>query len=463
MDGLRPDTVSPETMPFLSSMVKTGVRFDSNFAAFPSKTRIASAVLATGCDPGKNGIMNNTLYFPELGGEITTKNYEGLKRLHRSSAGPVLWVPTLAERLVKTGLRVAISTAFGSGGAYLQDPDGYGFSVNHSYVYPETAKEVIEKRFGPGPGEIMPDTDRNQYAVRVLTEHMLPELKPDFAVLWLSEPDRTLHKCDLGSPTAMEALQLVDNCVREVVDSLQDCGLLGSTDLFLLSDHGFIAHDPGIESLTRNTEDWLRGENSPEGVVVNFNSIYMQADAQNRLQEVVAFLQQQQEIGPIFSSKPLEGVIPYSLLNLESERSPDLYFFPRWSSQRNRYGVEGMCHGYHAHYHGSGSPYELTTTMIGIGPSFRSGEIIRHPTGVIDVVPTVLHLLGREIDAQIDGRVLYEALKEGREPGEVAVEDFSYRCKRKAGGYSYEAYANLAKVENTYYLREANGFSTIGR
>ncbi|MDI9420645.1 MAG: alkaline phosphatase family protein [Bacillota bacterium] len=457
MDGLRPDMISRETMPFVHSTIKQGVEFTSNFASFPSKTRIASAVLATGCYPGRNGIMNNGLYFPALGGAIGTKDYEDLQRLHQSPAGPVLAVPTLAERLVRAGRRVAIATAFSTGGTYLQDPEGYGVSVNHSYIYPAANREMLESRFGKGPAETLPDVGRNQYAVRVLTEYMLPELKPDFAVLWLSEPDRTQHKHDLGSPTVNQALRLADDCVRQVVDALDDYGLLDSTDLFLMSDHGFISSDPAAESVTDNAIRWLSTDASPEALVVNFNSIYIQSEAQNALQEIVTFLQQQEGIGPIFSARPLEGVLPYSLLKLDHERSPDLFFFPRWSPRPNDYGVLGMCPGYHAHYHGAGSPYELLTTMLCVGPSFKQGEVVRHPTGVIDVVPTVLHLLGLEVDSGIDGRVLAEAFRDGRTAADLQVHEFTYRSQLQAGDYSYEAYAKVARVDNTYYLKEANG------
>ncbi len=461
MDGLRPDTISRETMPFLCDLMDSGIRFESNYASFPSKTRIASAVLSTGCYPGRNGLMNNGMYLPELG-EINTKHRDDLERLHLSSQGPILAVPTLAERLTKSGLKVALCTGFSTGGTFLQDPNGFAeCTVNHSFIHPEELKPVLRERFGDAPGQVVPDVGRNEYAVRVLTEYILPEVDPDYAVLWLSEPDLAQHKYPIGSQTVMEALRLVDGWVKRVVEALEDLGMLGSTDLFLLSDHGFIDKDFAVESLTENTKAWLQQEKGLDAVVVNFNSIYIRSGKNEALRQIIDFLQQQPEIGPIFAQRPLDGVIPYALLNLEHDRSPDLFFFPRWSNDPNGYGLAGMCRGYHANYHGGSSPYELRATMIGVGPSFKSGAVIQHPTGVIDVVPTILHLFGQE-SREIDGRVLYEALKDGPDHTDVAFDEFTYRSRRQARTYSYEVYANLARVGNTYYLREANGVSSLG-
>jgi hypothetical protein len=69
----------------------------------------------------------------------------------------------------------------------------------------------------------------------------------------------------------------------------------------------------------------------------------------------------------------------------------------------------------------------------------------------------VLHLLGLEVDSGIDGRVLAEAFRDGRTAADLQVHEFTYRSQLQAGDYSYEAYAKVARVDNTYYLKEANG------
>jgi hypothetical protein len=59
--------------------------------------------------------------------------------------------------------------------------------------------------------------------------------------------------------------------------------------------------------------------------------------------------------------------------------------------------------------HGSFNVADVHNTLIAKGPSFRSGLSVPHPTGNVDVAPTVAHLLGQSMP-QADGRVLNEAL-----------------------------------------------------
>jgi arylsulfatase A-like enzyme len=53
--------------------------------------------------------------------------------------------------------------------------------------------------------------------------------------------------------------------------------------------------------------------------------------------------------------------------------------------------------------------------MVASGPSFREGAVSATPTGAVDIAPTVLALLGLPAPDRMDGRILHEALAEGRE------------------------------------------------
>jgi predicted AlkP superfamily phosphohydrolase/phosphomutase len=50
--------------------------------------------------------------------------------------------------------------------------------------------------------------------------------------------------------------------------------------------------------------------------------------------------------------------------------------------------------------------------FIGDGPAFRQAETV-HGSRIIDLAPTILHLLGLQVPSNMDGRVLSEALKVG--------------------------------------------------
>ena len=64
-DGLRPDLVSPEVTPTLAAMAEGGTGIRNSYCAYPSETRVNATSLATGCYPGRHGIVGNSLYVPE--------------------------------------------------------------------------------------------------------------------------------------------------------------------------------------------------------------------------------------------------------------------------------------------------------------------------------------------------------------------------------------------------------------
>jgi hypothetical protein len=44
------------------------------------------------------------------------------------------------------------------------------------------------------------------------------------------------------------------------------------------------------------------------------------------------------------------------------------------------------------------------------------------PTGIVDIAPTVLHLLGLPVGPRMDGRVLHEMMRDGPDPSAIQVD-----------------------------------------
>jgi predicted AlkP superfamily pyrophosphatase or phosphodiesterase len=59
-------------------------------------------------------------------------------------------------------------------------------------------------------------------------------------LLHLADPDHTEHSFSPMSPQAVKALENGDAQVGEMLDALRDSGLTDSTDVFIVSDHGFL-------------------------------------------------------------------------------------------------------------------------------------------------------------------------------------------------------------------------------
>ena len=102
--------------------------------------------------------------------------------------------------------------------------------------------------------------------------------------------------------------------------------------------------------------------------------------------------------------------------------------------------------------HGSISPYEVNSVLIAAGPHFKAGVRSAVPSGIVDLFPTVLHLLGMALPRPVDGRVLHEALDGGPDPKEVFVETAVHRVSATFGGVSYRQEAQVSRVGDTLYV-----------
>ena len=78
LDGLRPDYITPELMPHLHALGQTGIVAECHHSVFPTKTRVNPASIVTGAYPGTHGLVHNTMFMPEIGGEIDTSSADEL-------------------------------------------------------------------------------------------------------------------------------------------------------------------------------------------------------------------------------------------------------------------------------------------------------------------------------------------------------------------------------------------------
>jgi arylsulfatase A-like enzyme len=102
--------------------------------------------------------------------------------------------------------------------------------------------------------------------------------------------------------------------------------------------------------------------------------------------------------------------------------------------------------------HGGLHPIELATWFAAQGDAFLSGTVSALPTGIVDVLPTVLHLLGLETPRWVQGRVLREALAaHAGEPPPNATEQV-VSAETSVGTH---AHLSLSTVEQTSYLNRA--------
>ena len=106
--------------------------------------------------------------------------------------------------------------------------------------------------------------------------------------------------------------------------------------------------------------------------------------------------------------------------------------------------------------HGSLSPFDQTNTLIGAGPDFLSGVRNELPSGNIDIAPTVLWLMGIRPLAPLDGRVLFEAIRD-RKPEAAKPEENRLEATSDLGTVRWTQYLRTATYKNATYFLEGNG------
>ena len=470
VDGLRPDSITAEDTPTLFRLRAEGVDLVNSHAVFPTVTRVNAAAIATGTQPGTNGLVGNQMFVPAVDDRraFDTGDHRNFLALDRATGGRVLQAPTLAERLHTRGLRLAGVSSGSTGSAFLLNPKsvaGVGALVNgylepgQTVAYPAPVSETVLARFGPAPAKA-PGGARFDASVnwtqRVLREYVLPELAPDVVINWLTEPDHSQHHVGVGSPAAREALRNDDREIAQVLAGL-DAAL---TSVLVVSDHGFTTNTAGVDVAGALIEAKLKAARDSTDVILASSgqavALHVEGHDAARIARLARFVQAQDWGGVVFSAQTVDGAFPLELINVANrDRGPDLLFTFPWTSRRSAFGVPGtdlanVSAGGSPHVsdHGSMSPWNVRNTFLAWGAGVKKGITARAPAGNVDVTPTVLALLGLEGEAGLDGRVVAEVLQGGPDPEAVAVETRVHTAA--AGGY--RAALQISTVDGRRYV-----------
>jgi arylsulfatase A-like enzyme len=470
VDGLRPDSITAEDTPTLFRLRAEGVDLVNSHAVFPTVTRVNAAAIATGTQPGTNGLVGNQMFVPAVDDRraFDTGDHRNFLALDRATGGRVLQAPTLAERLHARGLRLAGVSSGSTGSAFLLNPRsvaGVGALVNgylepgQTVAYPAPVSEAVLARFGPAPAKA-PGGARFDASVnwtqRVLREYVLPELAPDVVINWLTEPDHSQHHVGVGSPAAREALRNDDREIAQVLAGL-DAAL---TSVLVVSDHGFTTNTAGVDVAGALIEAKLKAARDSTDVILASSgqavALHVEGHDAARIARLARFVQAQDWGGVIFSAQTVDGAFPLELINVANrDRGPDLLFTFPWTSRRSAFGVPGtdlanVSAGGSPYVsdHGSMSPWNVRNTFLAWGAGVKKGITAPAPAGNADVTPTVLALLGLEGEVGLDGRVVAEALQGGPDPEAVAVETRVHTAV--AGGY--RAALQISTVDGRRYV-----------
>ena len=340
--------------------------------------------------------------------------------------------------------------------------DGVGGATIHpDFTLPYPLHGHLAARFGAWPDEMSPNTPRFDHAVRILTEHILPERSPAVALIWSSEPDKAQHAAGVGSELSDRAIQEADERFGRIMKWIESKPHTQDIDVMVVSDHGYSTIQETVD-----VEWYVRSAGFLERDVLvapNGGSVLFYCRDMDTTDRLAAWLMAQPWCGALLASETageIQGTLPMSLSGGDGPRAPELAMSLGWDSRSNGAGYAGFAHSTGGApglgQHGSMSRHEMRNVLIARGPKFRRLSRVTSPTGNVDIAPTVLRLLGLPIPDDMDGRILVEALVGS--PDSVEWVSEAHTAERSLDSVRYCQQVLVSKVGETVYLDEGNGW-----
>src|SRR5437870_2624651 len=355
-DGMRPDFVSEQNTPALWKLAREGVTFRNHHAVYPSATMVNGTAMVTGVYPGRNGITANHVYRPDIDPHHAV-DVELLPVVNKGddlSGGKYISVPTVAELVQRAGGGTVIAAAK-TVGLLLDRKAGTNSGAKRSLTLfagkslPADVLSSISEKLGPFPSAHL---QQDIWTTKALTDVLWKDGLPALSVLWLGEPDLTQHESAPGAPAALAAIKSADENLAAVLAALDQGNARGTTDVFVVSDHGFstiersidlrkILNDAGFTTKTEFTD-----EPKPRDIMLAGNGgcvlFYVTGHDEKIIRRLVEFLQQSDFAGVIFTKHPMERTFSLDQAKIANDRSPDVVMSFRWKDQKNQFGVSGM-------------------------------------------------------------------------------------------------------------------------
>lgn len=477
-DGMRPDFVTPETAPTLYQLSKGGVTFLHHHPVFVSVTEVNATALATGVYPGQSGIIGNNDFRPAIDSlkAIECDMLTAIRKGDQVLPQHFIAFPTVSEILHSNGLRTAIAGT--KPVALLHDrairPDGDpNATVFAGETLPADLKDKLWSALGKFPLAGLNKIKLDQWTTAALTSELWKDGVPAYSLMWMAEPDFSQHRAGPGSPDALQGIKADDDNLARLLQVLRDKKALDSTDIIVVSDHGFSTVIEAVDVAATLTNNGVHAyRKAPQGgftdgdvmVVGNAGSVfcYVQGHDQQQVEKAVHCLQAQPYTGVIFTRVPVEGTFPLTAAHVDSAAPPDIVAVMRWKPDQNHYGAPVQIYSDGPAYpsghgtHGTLSATDMHNICFASGPDFARGMTDSLPSGNIDIAPTILWLLGVDPKETMSGRVLTEALTIPGPPV-TSCESHHQEAHAQGDGFLWTQYLDWSSVNGVCYLDQGDG------
>jgi predicted AlkP superfamily pyrophosphatase or phosphodiesterase len=217
----------------LPRLRRQGSYADGVLGVYPTVTYPSHTTIVTGRMPAEHGIYSN------LSSREPGKNLGDWFWFTKAIKVPTLWDEARAHRLTTGAVfwPVTAGAPIDWDVPEIWDPHSSS-QVDPMYVAkfatPGLLFEALLAIGPPQPGQEL-DVTRTRLAAFILKKY-----KPNLLLVHLCDLDGVEHEFGPNSPQAAATLEKIDGHVGELLAADQAAGLADSTDVFVVSDHGFL-------------------------------------------------------------------------------------------------------------------------------------------------------------------------------------------------------------------------------
>ena len=366
-DGTRPDEIRSEKLPTFARLLREGAAAERMDPVFPTNTFPNHASLVTGVAPERHGIVNNQFLDPERG----FYDYDKGKDPTWFEAPP-LW-----SILAAHGVPSASFHWVGSEGSWRDGTGPFEWKRFDARTPVDAKVEQILAWLDRPPGPT----------------------RPRFVTAWFRGADHEGHRHGPGSEEAARDLAAQDASLGRLVAGLETRGLLASTTLLVVSDHGMARVERAVDLAGELREAGLRSRRTIAGG--GFAIVYLEKAAQ---------AERAIRVARALGLEAFERRTAPRELRLGNDRFGDVVVIAPVGTAFLR---ESLSHRIAARLHlpgaslGGAHGYRPEEESMGaIFVAFGRGAPAAAGLGrvrTLDVAPTVLALLGVPAPAELEG------------------------------------------------------------
>jgi predicted AlkP superfamily pyrophosphatase or phosphodiesterase len=396
VDGLRASSYAERTpkvsIPHILELKKQGSFAEAVEAVYPTVTYPSHMTLVTGRLPLEHGIYTN------LSSREPGKNPRDWFWFSNAIKVTTLWDEARGHHLTTA----AVSWPVTAGAAIdwdvpeIWDPEK-GEVLDASYITKFSTPGLMEEAMGAlGLPQSRTDGDTLWTS---LAAFLLRRYKPNLLLVHLSELDDEEHQHGPGSPEAAATLERSDARIGELLTAAKESGLETSTDVFIVSDHGFLPIEREIRPnvllvkaglLTADDQGLVTG--GKVATVSNGGSFFIywpdSKDLRRQVDTALKPLREQGVLWGILDREAMRDLGGEPGVQIALEAAEGSSFSSRAAGELiSKMTTPGGTHGYLPFRKG------LEASFIAWGPRIRSGVNL-HRIRMTAIGPTILKDLG---------------------------------------------------------------------